>query len=131
MLTLIQLLLTSLPWLGLSNAREPVVAPTDRAAGVSSTRDCNGNGVDDSVDIAIGTSGDLDQNGIPDECQGIVRSAGMTCSSAGRAGLWLPRPLLGAAAQSPPRSGHLPVPWSGGRDLAQAWRPLELVSRAP
>jgi len=31
-------------------------------------RDCNGNGVQDSVDIAIGTSEDCNGNGIPDEC---------------------------------------------------------------
>lgn len=31
--------------------------------------DCNGNGVEDAVDIACGTSADLDTNGIPDECE--------------------------------------------------------------
>jgi hypothetical protein len=31
--------------------------------------DCNGNGVDDSVDIQMGTSADCDSNGIPDSCQ--------------------------------------------------------------
>jgi hypothetical protein len=31
--------------------------------------DCNENGVEDSVDIAIGTSGDSNENGIPDECE--------------------------------------------------------------
>ncbi len=31
--------------------------------------DCNGNGIDDSVDIASGTSLDCDGNGVPDECQ--------------------------------------------------------------
>lgn len=31
--------------------------------------DCNGNGVDDSLDVASGDSADLDQDGIPDECE--------------------------------------------------------------
>ena len=31
--------------------------------------DCNGNGIEDSIDIAIGSSVDADQNGVPDECQ--------------------------------------------------------------
>ncbi len=30
--------------------------------------DCNGNGVEDAVDIASGYSVDLDGNGVPDEC---------------------------------------------------------------
>ena len=32
-------------------------------------RDCNGNGIVDSADIANGTSADTDGNGIPDECE--------------------------------------------------------------
>ena len=32
-------------------------------------QDCNANGVDDALDLALGTSGDCDQNGVPDECQ--------------------------------------------------------------
>ena len=31
--------------------------------------DCNGNGIDDSIDIDNGTSADLNFDGIPDECQ--------------------------------------------------------------
>ncbi|MBL8803565.1 MAG: hypothetical protein JNN27_16305 [Planctomycetes bacterium] len=31
--------------------------------------DCNGNGVEDAVDIAGGYSGDENGNGIPDECE--------------------------------------------------------------
>jgi hypothetical protein len=31
--------------------------------------DCNGNGIDDSIDISSGTSADCDHNGVPDECQ--------------------------------------------------------------
>ena len=36
---------------------------------VTTFPDCNGNGVDDADDIAGGTSEDLDENGIPDECE--------------------------------------------------------------
>lgn len=31
--------------------------------------DCNGNGVDDTVDIALGSSSDSNLDGVPDECQ--------------------------------------------------------------
>ncbi len=31
--------------------------------------DCNGNGIEDAVDIAFGTSSDVNQNGVPDECE--------------------------------------------------------------
>ena len=33
--------------------------------------DCNGNGVGDAIDIQIGTSVDNNDNGIPDECEGL------------------------------------------------------------
>ena len=33
------------------------------------TVDCNGNGIDDAVAIATGTSADCDMDGVPDECQ--------------------------------------------------------------
>ncbi len=36
--------------------------------------DCNGNAVGDSLDIASGQSHDSNQNGIPDECEGITTS---------------------------------------------------------
>ncbi|RME37399.1 MAG: hypothetical protein D6788_09535 [Planctomycetota bacterium] len=39
------------------------------ALAASTQTDCNGNGVDDAVDIANGTSLDRDGNGVPDECQ--------------------------------------------------------------
>ena len=32
-------------------------------------QDCNGNGVDDTVDIAVGSSSDGNFDGVPDECQ--------------------------------------------------------------
>ncbi len=31
--------------------------------------DCNGNGVEDAVDIGTGTSTDGNMNGVPDECE--------------------------------------------------------------
>jgi len=34
--------------------------------------DCNGNGVGDTIDIQDGTSLDLNDNGIPDECEGLA-----------------------------------------------------------
>ena len=36
---------------------------------VPATLDCNHNGIDDTTDIADGTSCDLDGNGVPDECE--------------------------------------------------------------
>jgi hypothetical protein len=45
--------------------------------------DCNGNGVGDSLDIANATSLDTNQNGIPDECEGITTSV---AEQEGRAG---------------------------------------------
>jgi hypothetical protein len=47
--------------------------------------DCNTNGVNDSVDIATGTSLDENHNGIPDECPDEARRAGnigVRCSDA-------------------------------------------------
>jgi hypothetical protein len=40
--------------------------------------DCNGNGVDDSIDISNGTSTDVNGNGVPDECE-IIGSPGCFC----------------------------------------------------
>jgi hypothetical protein len=37
--------------------------------------DCNTNGVGDSLDIALGTSPDIDFNGIPDECEGTATAS--------------------------------------------------------
>jgi hypothetical protein len=38
--------------------------------------DCNTNGVGDSLDIALGTSPDVNGDGIPDECEGSAAAAG-------------------------------------------------------
>ncbi len=37
-------------------------------------RDCNGNGIEDAVDVAYGYSEDVNDNGVPDECEGSVIS---------------------------------------------------------
>lgn len=39
------------------------------AQGLDELFDCNNNGIDDSVDISIGSSVDANQNGVPDECE--------------------------------------------------------------
>ncbi len=53
----------------LSTAQAVVEAPQHEAAAAADTGpDCNGNGVEDAVDIASGYSVDLDGNGVPDEC---------------------------------------------------------------
>ena len=51
---------------GTQNAPEVVPAPP--------LFDCNGNGVEDSVDIAVGTSSDANWNAIPDEWKVFCRS---------------------------------------------------------
>ena len=53
--------------------------------------DCNGNGVEDSVDIGIGSSYDANQNGLPDECEAAATPfscsypAAAPCSKVGPA----------------------------------------------
>ena len=47
----------------------PPTAPLDLPAAVAAGLDCNGNGIEDAIDIANGTSSDLDGDGVPDECQ--------------------------------------------------------------
>ncbi len=42
--------------------------------------DCNANGVEDALDIHLGTSLDLNQNGIPDECEDPVLIATPYCA---------------------------------------------------
>lgn len=55
--------------------QEPRLAPAQAPATSTSAplppllHDCNGNGVEDAVDIALGTSGDINANAIPDECE--------------------------------------------------------------
>ena len=37
--------------------------------GCGDITDCNGNGIEDAIDISMGTSPDLNHDGVPDECQ--------------------------------------------------------------
>ncbi len=39
-------------------------------------RDCNGNGIEDAIDIATGVSSDANLDGVPDECQEAALVAG-------------------------------------------------------
>lgn len=41
----------------------------------SCQKDCNGNGIADSLDLSSGSSTDTNANGIPDECDGCVNDA--------------------------------------------------------
>jgi hypothetical protein len=48
--------------------------------------DCNENGVEDAIDIALGTCSDANHNAIPDECEGgaLPISSALTTSGPGR-----------------------------------------------
>ena len=46
-----------------------LLAPASAASSSTVMLDCNGNGIDDSVDIATGSPSDANLNGIPDECE--------------------------------------------------------------
>jgi hypothetical protein len=62
--------------LGLSTARSAGVLFGDDLDALDSelkpTLDCNGNGVEDAIDIATGFAADANGNGIPDSCEGGV-----------------------------------------------------------
>ena len=71
--------------LGMSTFRSDGMEGADTtAASLFDTEyhDCNGNGRDDSVDIAVGSSTDDNENGIPDECDPPVGIENCFCSSA-------------------------------------------------
>ena len=53
-----------------------IVAPSPAAAGQTPVFDCNENGIEDSVDIALGASSDQNHNGVPDECEAAGRWIG-------------------------------------------------------
>ena len=75
--------------LGLATARsgQPGVSVGDELDAASTSiepwYDCNENGVEDSVDIATGSSADANMNGIPDECE---QSAAAYCDCAAGVG---------------------------------------------
>ena len=70
-----QRLLTSLPFTGAALAVALVLAlpsPAPARAGCgcgTAYADCNGNGIEDAIDIASGASSDGNHDGVPDECQ--------------------------------------------------------------
>lgn len=57
------------PILVLTFALSVSLAPAAPGGSPHPRIDCNENGVDDAVDIALGTSGDANANGVPDECE--------------------------------------------------------------
>ena len=63
--------------LGLLTMRAVVGAISDDVDALSvlsgPLNDCNGNGVEDAIDIAFGGSWDINSNGIPDECELLTR----------------------------------------------------------
>lgn len=46
-----------------------IAGPDDLDALVEPLFDCNGNGIEDAIDIGAGTSADTNLNGVPDECE--------------------------------------------------------------
>jgi hypothetical protein len=62
--------------LPLSHAAVPVASPDQ------SRVDCNGNGIPDQADIALGTSADCQRNHIPDECD-VAEGTSEDCNANG------------------------------------------------
>ncbi|MFM1832625.1 MAG: hypothetical protein RLZZ461_941, partial [Planctomycetota bacterium] len=60
----------------------PVMQDGDLCVNETCDIDCNGNGVCDSIDIAIGASSDCDGDGVPDECR-PTEEAGFIGSRSG------------------------------------------------
>jgi hypothetical protein len=60
-----------------SNAQPSPAILRLRAQGRVPIVDCNGNGVDDGVEIAAGDSEDCNRNGVPDECEADSDSDGV------------------------------------------------------
>lgn len=69
--------------LGLRTMRAGYVEADDFDGGGSGEvcYDCNGNGIEDAVDISTGSSADVNGNGIPDECENSY-TADCTCPSS-------------------------------------------------
>lgn len=62
-------LLASAILLGCRSPKAAQGEPSSEAQVATFDYDCNGNGVEDAVDISIGSSSDANANGIPDECE--------------------------------------------------------------
>lgn len=89
--------------------------------------DCNQNGVEDAVDIAYGTSADLDRNGVPDECQNLASEV-----AAPRRG----RTALPPSAPEPPAAECVAFPVAFGtlvpiEPAARGVRPSRTFLRRP
>jgi len=70
--------------IGLSTIRFTGGSPDDLNALdtlAAAITDCNGNGVEDSIDLGMGTSTDLNTNGIPDDCE-LISSTSCLCTLA-------------------------------------------------
>jgi hypothetical protein len=78
--------------------------------------DCNGNGVGDSLDIAWGTSPDLNTNGIPDECEDLSSGVLERVASSYRLFQNVPNPF------NPTTAIRFDVPAAGGRVTLQVFR---------
>lgn len=65
--------------------------------------DCNQNGIDDAVDIAVGSSGDVNGNGVPDECEALATAASASSASEDAA------LLTGACSESSAIDGGAPA----------------------
>jgi hypothetical protein len=83
------LLLSLAAWLGggRTEANVPAALPLVASTHPAPLHDCNGNGIEDMVDIARGTSSDSDLDGVPDECQERRQAS--------------PQPLAAPASQGP------------------------------
>jgi hypothetical protein len=76
--------------LGLATVRSGLTGPFgDDLDALDTTRrflfDCNANGVEDALDIAFGTSGDVNTDGIPDECQ-VIKTDYCFCAAGAPCG---------------------------------------------
>ncbi len=72
--------------LGIATQRSGQSAEGDELDAMASTAvvmwDCNGNGVEDAVDISVGASLDRNYNGIPDECEPPVGTRSCFCPAS-------------------------------------------------
>jgi hypothetical protein len=96
------------------------LAPAFARAADGAWQDCNANGVEDAVDIALGTSVDVDRNGIPDECESALAPAP---PAPARSAATIPATMASPFAGSTvfPRAGRACV--RGSELLAEHARP--------